>query len=185
MRARNLYFITNSWQRKGRSVEGIHIELCITNHQLNAHDRPKKGNVFNFAVQNNLLKSIRCKSKSFGSDSDHDLIAFRFTYEAGSDFELIPIHVQDSIFRVNDFGKSCIQSSHETGDKACSWKIIDLLRIGKGLNISVRSPRGILTISRTQSQEHILISLLKEDANPILAANKLPETIEYLNEQLV
>lgn len=58
------------------------------------------------------------------------------------------------------------------------------LQVGNGINMSVRAPEGILIISRGLSKEHILISVLKPDANLVLAAKRLPEIFRYLNEYL-
>jgi|GEM_PF-1101132 len=58
------------------------------------------------------------------------------------------------------------------------------LQIGSAITISVRSPGGTLMLSRNLSKEHILITVLKENANPVLAGIQLPEIFEYLYEKI-
>jgi len=58
------------------------------------------------------------------------------------------------------------------------------LRIGSAMTISVRSPGGTLMLNRNLSKEHILITVLKENANPVLAGIQLPEIFEYLYEKI-
>ena len=73
--------------------------------------------------------------------------------------------------------------------RSCGWfvKSVDEmnsgLQIGKAVNISVRAPEGTLMISRNLSKEHVLISVLKEDANLVLAEIQLPKIFEYLYEK--